>query len=111
MSGSTFTGSWSCGGRSLSEREALRLLADRDQLAGAAGRALTAAEIDLLVSSWADPDAGPTVADVALLDELRVLLGPPPKRHRRRVPARLPSRSGRDDPAPRPSTTTSTRTS
>jgi DNA helicase IV len=71
----------------LSEREALRLLADRDRLARAAGRALSPAEMDLLVASWADPAAGPTVADIALLDELRVLLGPPPKRHRRRVQA------------------------
>lgn len=71
----------------LTEREALRLLSDRDRLARAAGRALNAAEIDLLVESWADQDAAPTVADVALLDELRVLLGPPPKRHRRRLQA------------------------
>jgi DNA helicase IV len=69
----------------LTEWEALRLLADRGRLAQAAGRALTPAEVDLLVGSWADPAAGPTVADVALLDELRVLLGPPPKRHRRRI--------------------------
>jgi DNA helicase IV len=74
----------------LTERQALRLLADRGRLAQAAGRALNAAEIDLLVESWADPNAGPTVADVALLDELRVLLGPPPKRHRRRVQALEP---------------------
>lgn len=69
----------------LTERAALRILADRDRLTQAAGRALNAAEIDLLVNSWADQDAGPTVADVALLDELRVLLGPLPKRARRRV--------------------------
>jgi DNA helicase IV len=71
----------------MTEREALRLLADRATLTRAAGRALSAAEVDLLVASWADPDAGPTVADVALLDELRVLLGPLPKRHRRRLQA------------------------
>ena len=69
----------------LTEREALRILADRERLAQAAGRALNAAEIDLLVNSWADPNAGPTVADIALLDELRVLLGPLPKRARRRA--------------------------
>ncbi|TDV39814.1 HelD family protein [Actinophytocola oryzae] len=69
----------------MTEREALRLLADRDRLAHAAGRALNAHEVDLLVASWADPNAGPTVADIALLDELRGLLGPLPKRHRRRV--------------------------
>jgi DNA helicase IV len=71
----------------LTEWQALRLLADRDRLGQAAGRALNAAEIDLLVSSWADPEAGPTVADIALLDELRTLLGPLPKRHRRRLRA------------------------
>jgi hypothetical protein len=71
----------------LTEWEALRLLADRDRLTRAAGRSLSAAEVDLLVESWADPEQGPTVADVALLDELRVLLGPPPKRHRRRLRA------------------------
>jgi RecA/RadA recombinase len=71
----------------LTEWEALRLLADRERLAHAAGRSLTPAEIDLLVASWADPAKGPTVADVALLDELRVLLGPLPKRHRRRLQA------------------------
>jgi DNA helicase IV len=69
----------------LTEWDALRLLADRDRLVQAAGRALSAAEVDLLVKSWADPEKGPTVADVALLDELRTLLGPPTKRHRRRL--------------------------
>jgi len=71
----------------LTEWEALRLLADRPRLARAAGRSLTPAELDLLVESWADPAKGPTVADIALLDELRTLLGQPPKRHRRRVRA------------------------
>jgi DNA helicase IV len=85
----------------LTEWEALRLLADRDRLAHAAGRALTAAEIDLLVASWADPGAGPTVADVALLDELRVLLGPPPKRHRRRLRAAAAAESRQWSEAPR----------
>jgi RecA/RadA recombinase len=69
------------------EQEALRLLADRDRLRRAAGSAFTPAEIDTLAASWADPAAGPTVADVALLDELRGLLGPLPKRHRRRARA------------------------
>jgi DNA helicase IV len=82
----------------LTEREALRLLADRDRLARAAGRALSATEVELLVSSWADPNAGPTVADVALLDELRVLLGQPPKRHRRRTRAAAAEREWTDTP-------------
>ncbi len=71
----------------LTEWQALRLLADRARLARAAGRSLSPAELDLLVESWADPEKGPTVADIALLDELRVLLGLPPKRHRRRARA------------------------
>jgi DNA helicase IV len=65
--------------------EVLAMLSDRARLASAAGRALSAEEVELLASSWAGQ--GPTVADIALLDELRVLLGPPPKRHRRRVAA------------------------
>ena len=68
----------------LTAAEVLAWFADRERLAAAAGRALSAAEVDLLASSWTDPP-GPTVADVALLDELRVLLGPPPRRHRRRT--------------------------
>lgn len=56
-------------------------LADRERLATAAGRTLTSPEIDLLARSWATPD-GPSVADVALLDELRTLLGEPRRRRR-----------------------------
>jgi DNA helicase IV len=69
----------------LTPAEVLRWLADRAFLARAAGRALTADEVELLTASWADPEAGPTVADVALLDELRVLLGEPPRRRGRRA--------------------------
>jgi DNA helicase IV len=67
----------------LTEAELLSWLADPERLASAAGRALSAAEVELLSASWAT--GGPTVADVALLDELRVLLGRPPRRHRRRA--------------------------
>ncbi|MGH3761173.1 HelD family protein [Actinophytocola sp.] len=67
----------------LTAPEVLAWFADRARLASAAGRALSAQEIDLLSSSWAP--SGPTVADIALLDELRLLLGPPPRRHRRRT--------------------------
>jgi DNA helicase IV len=80
------------------ELEALRLLADRGRLSHAAGRALTPAEVDLLVASWEDENAGPTVADIALLDELRVLLGPLPKRHRRRVEAAVENRDWSEAP-------------
>jgi DNA helicase IV len=68
----------------VSAAEVLTWFTDRARLAGAAGRALSAAEVELLSSSW-ESAAGPTIADVALLDELRVLLGPPPRRHRRRL--------------------------
>ncbi|MFD2421264.1 HelD family protein [Amycolatopsis pigmentata] len=62
--------------------EILRWLGDRNRLARAGKGVLTAPEIDLLAESLTDP-ADWTVADIALLDELRVLLGPPPKRRRR----------------------------
>lgn len=63
--------------------EILRWLGDRTRLAKAAKGILTEEEIDLLGASLAEPDREYTIADVALLDELRVLLGPPPKRRRR----------------------------
>ncbi|MBM7772801.1 DNA helicase IV [Actinokineospora baliensis] len=62
--------------------DVLRTLADRRQLARAAGRVLTRAEVDLVADSWA-AGTGWSVADIALLDELRVMLGKPPKRRRR----------------------------
>ncbi|SDC63884.1 HelD family protein [Actinokineospora iranica] len=69
----------------LTPAEVLHGLSDRRRLARASGRVLTRAEVDLLADSWADPAAGPSVADVALLDELRVLLGKPPKRRVRKT--------------------------
>ncbi|HWG99257.1 MAG TPA: AAA family ATPase [Pilimelia sp.] len=55
-------------------------LADRRRLRGYAHGILSPAEIDAVAASYADlPTAGPTVADVALLDELDDLLGRPPK--------------------------------
>jgi DNA helicase IV len=71
--------------RLLEPAEVLGWLGDRERLARLAGNTLTRDEVTALAASWADPDAGPTVADVALLDELRVLLGTPPKRRRRRA--------------------------
>ena len=65
-------------------------LADRGRLRAAAGRTLSDEEIDLLVRSWRAET--PSVADVALLDELRVLLGEPRRRRRGAQPAsRRPS--------------------
>ncbi|WP_026425382.1 HelD family protein [Actinokineospora inagensis] len=63
--------------------EVLRGLSDRRRLARAAGRVLSRSEVDMVADSLADPSAGWSVADIALLDELRVLLGRPPKRRRR----------------------------
>lgn len=63
--------------------QVLRWLGDERRLARAAKNVLTAEEIALLSRSLADRDREWTVADIALLDELRVLLGPPPKRRRR----------------------------
>ncbi|GAA3010017.1 HelD family protein [Actinokineospora diospyrosa] len=62
--------------------DVLRTLADRRLLARASGRVLTRTEVDLVADSWAE-GSGWSVADIALLDELRVLLGRPPKRRRR----------------------------
>ncbi|HWE89340.1 MAG TPA: ATP-binding domain-containing protein [Pseudonocardiaceae bacterium] len=54
-------------------------LADPSRLAAIAGRAFTDAEVAALAASWAD-ERGLSVADVALLDELRTLLGEPRRR-------------------------------
>lgn len=59
-------------------------LGDRARLAEVARGVLTDEEIDLLAASWRQP--GVSVADVALLDELRVLVGEP-RRGRRQGPA------------------------
>ncbi|WP_028847982.1 MULTISPECIES: ATP-binding domain-containing protein [Thermocrispum] len=60
--------------------EILRWLADEERLARAARNVLTADEVRMLSRSWADSSAGWSVADVALLDELRVLVGKPKRR-------------------------------
>ncbi|WP_156754237.1 HelD family protein [Actinokineospora pegani] len=65
----------------LTPQEVLRGLSDRRRLARAAGRTLTRAEVDQLADSWALP--GFSTADIALLDEVRVLLGAPPRKRRR----------------------------
>jgi hypothetical protein len=71
----------------------LSWLADRERLRQAAGRTLTSAELDLLAGSWAEHAGDPSVADVALLDELRGLLGEP--RRRRRTADDRPPTGGR----------------
>jgi DNA helicase IV len=61
-------------------------LGDRDRLAEIGHGVLTDEEVDLLSASWRRP--GFSVADVALLDELRVMVGEP--RRRRGQPAEPP---------------------
>ncbi|HVW42220.1 MAG TPA: ATP-binding domain-containing protein [Amycolatopsis sp.] len=63
--------------------EILRWLGDPARLTRAGKGVLTRDEVDLLSASLADRSRDWSVADVALLDELRVLVGPPPKRRRR----------------------------
>ncbi|MBN6033449.1 AAA family ATPase [Amycolatopsis sp. 195334CR] len=63
--------------------EVLRWLGDERRLARSGKQLLNREEITLLAASLADESTGWSVADIALLDELRVLIGPPPKRRRR----------------------------
>lgn len=73
--------------------EVLGWLGDPKRLAKAARKALTADEVALLAASFADRSRGFSVADIALLDELRVLVGKP-RRRRRAVEASEPDRTG-----------------
>ncbi|MGW3470308.1 HelD family protein [Saccharopolyspora sp. NPDC000995] len=61
--------------------QVLRWLSDPARLSQAARRLLSVEEVDLLAKSWTEVTEW-TVADIALIDELRVLAGPPPKRRR-----------------------------
>jgi DNA helicase IV len=63
--------------------EVLRWLADENVLARAGKQVLGREEVSLLAASFSDRSKGWSVADIALLDELRVLAGTPPKRRRR----------------------------
>jgi hypothetical protein len=73
----------------------LRWMADKDRLATAGKGLLNGSEISMLASDLADRSRGWSVADVALLDELRVLVGPEPRRRRSREPVEVnPQRSG-----------------
>jgi hypothetical protein len=71
--------------RLLTPMDVLEWLSDHTRLSKAAGRQLSRDEVDLLAESWRTVRSGPSVADIALLDELRVLLGVPPKRRGRRA--------------------------
>ncbi|MET8994124.1 ATP-binding domain-containing protein [Amycolatopsis sp. NPDC004169] len=72
----------------------LKWLGDEKRLAAAAKGILNRPEIAMLAADFADRSRGWSIADVALLDELRVLVGPPPKRKRRQVIEVEPQRSG-----------------
>jgi DNA helicase IV len=72
----------------------LKWLGEEKRLASAAKGILNRHEISMLAADFADRSRGWSIADVALLDELRVLIGPPPKRKRRQVIEVEPQRSG-----------------
>ena len=65
----------------LTPAEVLGWLGDADRVRQAGQDWLSTADATTLAASWRD---GPSVADVALLDELRALLGEPPRPSRRR---------------------------
>ncbi|HEY3463542.1 MAG TPA: AAA family ATPase [Amycolatopsis sp.] len=72
----------------------LKWLGEEKRLASAAKGVLNRQEISMLAADFADRSRGWSIADVALLDELRVLIGPPPKRKRRQVIEVEPDRTG-----------------
>ncbi|WP_284743699.1 HelD family protein [Amycolatopsis sp. RTGN1] len=72
----------------------LKWLGEEKRLASVAKGVLNRQEISLLAADLADRSRGWSIADVALLDELRVLIGPPPKRKRRQMIEVEPQRSG-----------------
>ena len=63
----------------LNPTEVLGWLGDRDRLASVAGRTLSPQQLDALSGSWHAPQDGGerawSVADIALLDELRTMMG------------------------------------
>ncbi|GAA3575192.1 AAA family ATPase [Amycolatopsis ultiminotia] len=74
--------------------QVLKWLGTEKRLATAAKGVLSRSEISLLAADFADRSHGWSVADVALLDELRVLVGPEPKRRRQTVVEVEPDRTG-----------------
>ena len=78
----------------LSPEELLGWLGDEQRLARAARRTLSPHEVELLAASFADRSRGFSVADIALLDELRVLVGTP-RRTRRDPESAEPERAER----------------
>ncbi|HWC82254.1 MAG TPA: UvrD-helicase domain-containing protein [Pseudonocardiaceae bacterium] len=76
----------------LTPSDVLGWLGDRARLAEAAGRVFSAAEVTALARSWAQP--GLSVADVALLDELRTLIGEPRRTRRPQLEFELDPNGG-----------------
>jgi DNA helicase IV len=74
--------------------QVLKWLGEEKRLASVSKGILNRQEISLLAADLADRSRGWSIADVALLDELRVLIGPPPKRKRRQMIEVEPQRSG-----------------
>ena len=75
--------------------QVLKWLGNEKRMAAASKGILNRNEISLLSADFADRSRGWSVADVALLDELRVLVGPEPKRRRRQtVVEAAPERGG-----------------
>jgi DNA helicase IV len=81
--------------------QVLGWLGDERRLARAGKHVLSRDEITMLAASMADRDRGWSVADIALLDELRVLLGVPPKRRRRSSGIELDAEQVRDSTSTR----------
>ncbi len=67
----------------LTPLEVLSWLRDVDRVRDAGRDWLSAAQAKALAESWAGLPDDPSVADVALIDEVRVLLGDPPRAARR----------------------------
>ncbi|MGH3519630.1 MAG: HelD family protein [Haloechinothrix sp.] len=78
--------------------EVLSWLGDEQRLARAAKRVLHSHEISMLAASFADRASGHSVADIALLDELRVLVGKPKRRRTAPEPSATGSPNGRHRP-------------
>jgi len=77
----------------------LKWLGTEKRMAAAAKGVLSRTEISLLAADFADRSRGWTVADVALLDELRVLVGSEPKRRKRQTVVEVAPERGSNGPS------------
>ena len=80
--------------------QVLKWLGPEKRMAAASKGILNRNEISLLSADFADRSRGWSVADVALLDELRVLVGPEPKRRRRQTVVEVAPERGSSGGAP-----------